>query len=469
MNRSRTDKIASDELPSTPEDAEFEAWLRKAAHAPVRPLPARLPALGQVIGGKYRIEAELGTGGMGAVFRATHIVSDKAVALKWLLRPASDEHAVRRFTREARAAGRIDHPNVVDVYDIGQDGDASYLVMELLHGESLRRRLARGLLPPVEAVALLLPAMNGVAAAHREGVIHRDLKPDNIFLCRAPNGEPRPAKVLDFGVSMISSPDLALQTALTSEGALLGTPAYMAPEQLISATPADARTDVYAFGVILYETLTGRLPFQANSYLGLALAIANTDPTEPRELRPELSEALQSVVLQALHKLPAARPQTMEAWMEALVPFTAPSAPAPPLAGARAARPRSARPGGHAKARRLGATVCALALAAALWFWFRSQQQPRAALPPDTLQPKAAPARAAPAAGPTPATAPTLQSASPLAPAAPLGAPDPALHAKPPAPRARKRRVAAGAQPAPHATPAPAPRNRVGAIRTDEL
>src|SRR5262245_11664841 len=136
------------------EKSGVESWLRQAARAPVAEMRPLLPQVGQVIGEKYKIEEQLGKGGMGAVYRATHVVSHKQVALKWMLRPASDERARERFTREARAAGRIDHPNVVDVYDIGQDGEAGYLVMELLRGESLRDRLARGPLAPTEAVDL---------------------------------------------------------------------------------------------------------------------------------------------------------------------------------------------------------------------------------------------------------------------------------------------------------------------------
>jgi serine/threonine-protein kinase len=154
---------------------------------------------------------------------------------------------------------------VVDVYDIGQQGDGGlYLVMQLLRGESLRAHVARGLGTVAETVDLLLPAMRGVAAVHAAGVIHRDLKPDNIFLCEPRAGKVPEAKVLDFGISAVAASEMNDAT-LTRDGALLGTPAYMSPEQLHDSRQVDARTDVYAFGVILYEALTGTQPFGADS------------------------------------------------------------------------------------------------------------------------------------------------------------------------------------------------------------
>jgi serine/threonine-protein kinase len=238
-----------------------------------------------------------------------------------MLRPATDERAKHRYTREARAAGRIDHPNVVDIYDLGEEGDAGYLVMELLRGESLRALLARGPLSPTAAVDLLVPAMRGVSAAHREGVIHRDLKPDNIFLCRGPEGGEREAKVLDFGISAINAREHDAHTTLTKEGTLLGTPSYMSPEQLASSKDVDALTDVYAFGVILYEALTGLLPFTGDSYSALVLAIANTQPRPPRELCAELPADLEQLVLQAMDKDKDKRPQSMDALVAALAPY----------------------------------------------------------------------------------------------------------------------------------------------------
>jgi serine/threonine protein kinase len=257
---------------------------------------------------------------MGVVFRATHLVSQKAVALKWMLRSTTDATAHRRLLREALAAGRIDHPNVVDVYDVGEEGACAYLVMALLHGEALRARLERGRLGSREAIDLLLPALRGVSAAHRAGVIHRDLKPDNIFLCTDPDGSAREAKVLDFGVSAVLAPS-ALDPTLTDGATILGTPAYMSPEQLASAEDTDERTDVYAFGVILYEALTGQLPFVADSYFALMLAVAHDRPTPPSELCPDIPNELERVILQALSKGRQDRPESVELLHDLLAPF----------------------------------------------------------------------------------------------------------------------------------------------------
>jgi eukaryotic-like serine/threonine-protein kinase len=301
-------------------DPSFDSMLRKIAHVSHMRADPPLPRLGQVIGEKYRIEACLGRGGMGVVYRATHLVSRKAVALKWMLRSTADGSAHRRLLREALAAGRIDHPNVVDVYDVGQEGVCAYLVMELLHGEALRARLDRGRLESTEAIDLLLPALRGVSAAHRAGVIHRDLKPDNIFLCTDPGGSAREAKVLDFGVSAVIVQS-TLHPTLTDGATILGTPAYMSPEQLVSSRDTDERTDVYAFGVILYEALTGQLPFVAGSYSGLVLAVARDLPKAPSEVCSDIPGKLEQVILQALSKERQDRPQTIDALHDLLVPF----------------------------------------------------------------------------------------------------------------------------------------------------
>jgi serine/threonine-protein kinase len=302
-------------------DSGLDSVLRRAALVGDEVLGPPLPRVGQIIGGKYRVEERLGGGGMGAVFRATHLVSEKPVALKWMLRSTADEHARRRFVREARVAGRIDHPNVVDVYDVGEEGDGGYLVMELLRGEALRARFARGPLQVTELTDLLLPAMRGVSAVHQAGVIHRDLKPDNIFLCKGPDGSPREAKVLDFGISAMTSCDPNDPT-LTKDGAVLGTPAYMSPEQVQSASDSDARSDVYSFGVILYEGLTGRLPFEASSYNGLILAIVHDQPKPPTELRRDLPPQLAAIVLRALAKQREDRYPSLESLIAALLPYS---------------------------------------------------------------------------------------------------------------------------------------------------
>jgi serine/threonine-protein kinase len=427
-----------------------------------------------VIGEKYKLEELLGRGGMGAVYRASHLVSEKRVAVKWMLRSASDEHARGRFMREARLAGRIDHPNVVDVYDVGEDGDCGYLVMELLHGESLRARLERGPLQVAEAVDLLLPAMRGVAAVHQAGVIHRDLKPDNIFLCAGPDGTPREAKVLDFGISAISACDPSDPT-LTKEGAILGTPAYMSPEQLQSARDVDARSDVYSFGVILYEALTGKLPFDAESYPGLVLAIVHAQPKPLTELRPELPRELGALVLRALAKRREDRFPTIESLMTALAAF----------AGARseasaelASLPAVTGAGRHARLWLVAAALLtALALVLAAWWW-PSGRGPSAERPAPHPQPTAAASSAGVANAPA--------DHAPSAPSPPVLASETALRASPDAASVLKERSSA-AEPKsktprhlsprnlprhavdPVAPVRPAAKQRSGSISVDEL
>ena len=171
-----------------------------------RTLPSNMPQPGAIIADKYRIERSIARGGMGAVYAATHLVSRKRVALKWMLPTIGSVSGAReRFIREACATARIDHPNIVDIYDVGNDGSSVFLVMEFLHGETLAERFAREDIPAHEAIALLMPAMRAVAAAHAHGVIHRDLKPDNIFLCRTQEGDQLEPKVLDFGISKIAN------------------------------------------------------------------------------------------------------------------------------------------------------------------------------------------------------------------------------------------------------------------------
>jgi eukaryotic-like serine/threonine-protein kinase len=208
------------------------------------------PAVGSVLAGRFRVLRQLGEGGMGVVLEAENTQTGKRVAIKWLRAAlASQPDAVERFLREARASARVRHPNVVDVYDVVQEADSAFLVMELLEGELLTAVLERGGIPAHELIALLLDAMRGVAAAHKQGVIHRDIKPDNIFLEFESDRGRRTPKVLDFGISKLSAGE---PLSLTQAGVTLGTPLYMSLEQLRGADDIDERTDVYAFGVILY-------------------------------------------------------------------------------------------------------------------------------------------------------------------------------------------------------------------------
>jgi hypothetical protein len=271
-----------------------------------------LPKKGDLIAGKYTVEGVLGQGGMGAVFEVCHRLTGKHFAVKWLL-PALTGHtdAVRRFMREAQVAGRVDHPNVVEVYDVGQDGNSFYMVMELLQGEPLARRLDRvHRLGVEEACRILLPVMHGLSVAHKAGVIHRDLKPDNIYLCRTPLGT-EVSKVLDFGISKMQSLAGEVSAGVTKFGLVIGTPQYMSPEQLHGA-PIDLRTDVYALGVILYEMLGGSVPFPGASFADLVLSVANEDPKPLGLLAPGLPPALLELVDRAMSRDPNLRYASVE-------------------------------------------------------------------------------------------------------------------------------------------------------------
>jgi serine/threonine protein kinase len=369
----------------TPEDTApaIDSLLRQDAHVGGTVTPSVLPRVGQVIGNKYRIEEQLGHGGMGVIFRATHLLSQKPVAIKWMLRSIADEYAHQRLLREALAAGRIDHPNVVNVYDVSHEGQCAYLVMELLHGETLRSRLDRGPLEIREAIDLLLPAMRGVGAVHRAGVIHRDLKPDNIFLCKGSDGTAREAKVLDFGISAVGGAYAPSHPTLTKDGVILGTPAYMSPEQLESARSIDARADIYAFGVILYEALTGVRPFDAPSYPELILAIAQEQPRPPSELCAELPAELEASVLRAIAKDRDERFSSMEQLVEALAPFS--------YDGSRVV------PAGRAPARARWITaalggLCALGLAGLSFYWLSDRRHPPTSQHPAPLPTEGLPA-----------------------------------------------------------------------------
>jgi eukaryotic-like serine/threonine-protein kinase len=281
-----------------------------------------MPALGAMVDGKYRIERLIARGGMGAVFAATHCVSGKKVALKWML-PALGRipGARERFVREARATARIAHPNIVDIYDVGTEHDSVFLVMEYLRGETLADRLARMRLRPEEAIVLLMPALRGIAEAHRHGVIHRDLKPDNIFLCCTDSGMELEATVLDFGISKIADDELR-ELELTHSGTVLGTPYYMAPEQVRGARDVDVRADVYSIGVILFEVLAGQKPFDADTYNELILKIATEPPPQLSSLAPEVDPRLAAVVERAMARDADVRFHTIEELAVALEEFT---------------------------------------------------------------------------------------------------------------------------------------------------
>ncbi len=250
-----------------------------------------------LIAGRYRLDGWLGRGGMGEVRAATDLRLDREVAVK-LLR-ADLAHQIdlrRRFEREARAAARISHPNIVAVFDTGEHDAVPFIVMERLPGDTLADEIAAGPLSCPRACTVLLEVLSALAAAHAGGVLHRDIKPGNIL--RAPDGH---AKVADFGIAKVAE-----ETDPKTTGMLLGTAAYLAPERL-SGEPATAASDLYSVGVVLYEALAGRLPFQADSPLGLVAAISLGQPRAMTDVRPDVPVAVGRVIERAMSKDPQER------------------------------------------------------------------------------------------------------------------------------------------------------------------
>jgi hypothetical protein len=271
---------------------------------------------GTLLLGKYRIDRVLGEGGMGIVVAATHLQLQEPVAIKFLLPAvASSADVVSRFLREARAAARLKGEHVARVLDVGvlPEG-APYLVMEYLDGSDLAARLARaGRLAVGETVDLVLQACEALAEAHSVGVVHRDIKPANLFVARRPDGTPL-VKVLDFGISKMQTGG----TELTRTQSAMGTPSYMSPEQMRSARDVDGRTDVWALGVVLYECMSGRRPFEGETFSALVLEVATT-PTPPMSIA--LPAGLDRVVYRCLAKERADRFASVAGLAEALAPY----------------------------------------------------------------------------------------------------------------------------------------------------
>lgn len=265
----------------------------------------------RLIADKYRLDSLLARGGMGTVYAGTHAELDRAVAIK-LLRPDfnTDPTAFERFRREARIAARIKHPNVADIYDFGDSADGeAYIVMELVAGQTLQERLRQaGMMPLAEAVRLSRQIADGMEAAHLAGVVHRDLKPSNIILSHDHEGNIC-VKLIDFGIAKISEQISAFDSSLTATGTLVGTPRYMSPEQCMGKE-LDERSDIYSFGIILYEMLAGQAPFDATSAVAIAMQHIQEPPTPLEEHRQDVPPLLIRLILDALSVDPAARPQT---------------------------------------------------------------------------------------------------------------------------------------------------------------
>jgi serine/threonine-protein kinase len=310
----------------------IDTLMRDVARVPSLAAEARGVApeqarVGLILGERYQLQQLLGRGGMGAVYAACNLRTRRDVAIKVLERDATcprQREAVIRFLREARAAARIHHPNVVDLYDVDCDQGLFYIVMERLHGESLRARLARGALEPRSAARIMRDAMHGIAEAHRRGVIHRDIKPDNVFLVSLPGAalpDPDPrVKVLDFGVSrIVESPEVDLHSSpLTGDGQVLGTPVYMPLEQLRCDPQLDVRADVFALGVTFYELLSGVRPYDStNDWQLLVRQLEQPIPSLLGRVQG-LDPALNALVMCALHPQPEARYPSVESFAFAL-------------------------------------------------------------------------------------------------------------------------------------------------------
>lgn len=275
--------------------------------------------IGQTLASKYRIEELINKGGMGAVYRGTHVLMDKTVAIK-VLHPAlaADDTIVARFSREAKAASRISHPHALNVTDFGEsENGIVFLVMEYLRGKTLKEVIHEdGPLPLPRVVEIIRQICGALETAHAEGVVHRDLKSDNIMLVEVSGGGDW-AKVLDFGIAKITE-KVGQDPALTAPNLIIGTPQYMSPEQCSQASEIDARSDIYSLGIILYEMLVGHVPFTGESPTAIMMQHLQDAPPSVLEERKDLPAAVGDVVARALAKLPAERFQTVGELSESL-------------------------------------------------------------------------------------------------------------------------------------------------------
>lgn len=432
---------------------------------------------------------------MGVVYAVTHRTTGKRMAIKCLL-PQFVEHprVVERFLREARTVGRIQHRQVIDVFDVGRDQHVLYLVMPLLEGKPLSELLQDASMPLSDLLVILLRAMEGVAAAHEHRVIHRDLKPANIFVCLGVSGKLDDPCVLDFGISKLSDD----ADSLTHSGAAVGTPVYMALEQLTGDRDVDERADVYALGVILYEAMAGVVPHQAENVASLAIRLMHVPPEHLARQRPDLPPGLADVVMRAIARDRSARYPSVRALISALAPFVpgGEGTSAAELVGAPIRTPRSgelrvrelarasaptapspeaaATPSGDDATPALRSIPAPAARSKRMLFVFAAVAvvMGAVALGQRTSDPPARARTPAPAAEPTPP--PTVAAADmppPSAPSAP-----PAVHdagsTPSPRPRSRTRRTEPTKQaaPAPEPSSAPAePRRPTQDVRGDEL
>lgn len=434
--------------------------------------------LGTIFAGRYRLESVAGQGGVSTVYRATHLFTGRTVALKLLLpQRASDPQLVDRFLREARAASTLGHAHVVDMLDMGVDeNQVVYLVMELVEGETLFDKLKDGPLSAARASELLLPVMDALGQAHALGIVHRDIKPDNIVIGDRGDGVER-AILIDFGIAKVAT---ATWLRATQAGYVLGTPYYMSPEQCQGGDLVGPRADVWSMGVLAFECLSGHLPFNAPSITGVMAAIATGKRLPLRTLVPDVPSAWADAVERALSLDPLDRfPDLAE--MAAAIRASSSGLPRRRLVSSLETTatgetigelPTEAPP---APARfapwplRAAATLVVAGCVAALMAFATSSRATPSASASVSATHLRARAAASPRIDPPPVVEPTLSHpdiASPAEPATSLATPTATTPvAPPPAPRARRSRPAASHEPVPEAPPvshhAPRPRTMV--------
>ncbi|HEY7957792.1 MAG TPA: serine/threonine-protein kinase [Polyangia bacterium] len=376
--------------------------------------------------GNYVIQEKIGEGGMGAVYLAVHPKIQRQVAIKVLLPEYSkNPQMVARFFTEAKSANEIKNEHIVDIIDFGElEGGANYIIMEWLDGRSLSSAMMDGAFPVGRAIHITRGIGRALAAAHARGIVHRDLKPDNIFLVKR-QSDPDFVKVLDFGIAKLMQAQASSPDVKTKTGALIGTPTYMSPEQCRGA-PVDHRTDIYALGVIVYQMLTGRLPFLAEGLGDLLLQHMTQAPQPLRELQPSIPAAVEQAVLWALAKDPDKRPQHVQELLDALdgvstgvhAAMQVATLPGKSLAPtdtlARAAGEKVQRPAGRGTVL-VGALSAAVLVTAGAWVALHG----RASSPvPAAPAPVSAPVKAPPAVAPAaPAPKPASVTPAPAAPA----------------------------------------------------
>ena len=423
-------------------------------------------APGEVVGGKWRIVRLIGRGGMGAVYEAQNTGIGKRVALKFIdAEYAGNADIVRRFQREAEAASVVESAHIVHVFDSGTtDQGIPYIVMELLQGEDLRSRIRRmGTLPPGEAVHIAVQMLRGLHRAHAAGIVHRDLKPDNVFLVDR-DDDPLFAKIVDFGISKMTTRAGDAVGTLTRQGMVLGTPYYMSPEQAQAVSDLDGRTDLWSVGAILFECLAGHPPFQGDAYEPIIVAICTGAAPDVRTVNPAVPPALASVVRRALARERQQRFASAREMLEALEATGLGAAATEPSARTRVSWTQAGGHGGTSAGGERGLfgrhrTLAALGLGlmaatfAATFAWLRLARSSRttavaegttlvaaaASAPVVSAEPSAAPAAAvapAPSVEPRAAAEPSSGARRPPAPSkkrSPTAASAGALPALPPA------------------------------------